>query len=89
VLCVRVWEGAVCTPLFQPPARHSNKNTTVTHLDVAVCKQVLHQCAVNAAHAGVVDGKAKGQQVAQLRRLGRLSLRLWGWLGGCVWQGGG
>lgn len=47
---------------------------TRTHLDVAVREQVLHQRAVRAGHAGVVDGEAVGQQVAQVRVLARLSL---------------
>jgi hypothetical protein len=49
---------------------------TAAHLDVAVSKEVLHQRPVNAAHASVVDGKAKRQQVAQLRSLRSLSLSL-------------
>lgn len=49
-----------------------------THLDVAVRKQVLHQLAVHAAHAGVVDAKAPWQQVAQVAVLDRLRLSLGG-----------
>lgn len=46
------------------------------HLDVAVSKQVLNQRPVSTCHAGVVDGKAKGQQVPQLTALDSLSLSL-------------
>lgn len=45
-------------------------------LDMAVGEEVFHEGAVGARHAGVVDGKAVGQQVAQIRILARLRLCL-------------
>lgn len=59
----------------QKIAKHCSP-TPVPHLDVAVSKQVLHQGPVGTRHAGVVDGEAKGQQVAQLAALHSLSLSL-------------
>ena len=43
-------------------------------LHVPVGKQVLHERAVGARHAGVVDGEPKGQQV--LQRVVQAALRL-------------
>ena len=39
------------------------------HLDVLVCKQLLHKSAVHSVHTRVVDGKPVGHQVLQLRVL--------------------
>ena len=44
------------------------------HLDVPVGEEVLHERAVGARHAGVVDGEAVRQQVLQVRAARRLRL---------------
>lgn len=41
--------------------------TPVPDLDVLVAEQLLDLGAVSARHSGMVDGKAIGQQVAQVR----------------------
>ena len=46
------------------------------YLDVLVGKQLLHLGAVRARHASVVDGKAVGQDVAQVGALAALCLLL-------------
>ena len=46
------------------------------HLDVLVGKQLLHLGAVRTRHASVVDGKAVGQDVAQVGALAALCLLL-------------
>lgn len=40
-----------------------------SHLDVFVSEQILHQGAVDARHAGVVDGEAVGKEILQLQVL--------------------
>ena len=41
-----------------------------------VCKEVFNQSAVSTWHAGVVDGKSKGQKLPQRSVLARLRLLL-------------
>lgn len=52
--------------------RHKNMDD----LDVLVREEVLHQGAVSARHAGVVDGEPKGQQLPQRRVLASFRLLL-------------
>eukprot|EP00123_Amoebidium_parasiticum_P015485 comp22998_c0_seq1/m.36625 comp22998_c0_seq1/g.36625 ORF comp22998_c0_seq1/g.36625 comp22998_c0_seq1/m.36625 type:complete len:337 (+) comp22998_c0_seq1:3951-4961(+) len=44
------------------------------NLDVLVSEQILDQSTVHSGHAGMVDGKAVGQKVLELRILGILCL---------------
>jgi hypothetical protein len=57
-----------------------NKNgvhgSAAQYLNVTISKQVLHQGSVHPTHASMMNGKAKGQQVAELAGLGSLCFRL-------------